>query len=448
MAAGLPQSRCRLFQHLLFSLWALQGGLVTSNPGVKVTQQPPVVSKRQGETLELSCGVNQVNWFFYWYRQQPGEPKLQYFGTFSTYSSDLEDDTKSSLDSRLSGKRKGNETTLYLKDLQLSDTGLYLCASKDTVTVAASVTVTKLTTKQYCFKAEMAAGLPQSRCGLFQHLLFSLWTLQGGLVTSTSGVEVTQHPTLANKRQGETLELSCDVHQKTYHYYCAAPKYASPSESKVGRRARKEPSRRAGSSWEDFARGAREAAVLCEQAYFADTGTQLIVEDENCQRSQPTVHLLGPVCHKDHVTLVCVAQGFPYEWPIDVSWKRDAQEVTRLSFATDPVRTLNGTCNFGVSSRLSMTAAEWQERHVYSCHVRQGNIAEAEESMEREPSQQPGVEERIPSHKRHSAQASTVLEFQSSLHTGQLIFLLLVVKSFAYGTALGIYTACKKKTGL
>ncbi|CAI5762948.1 Ig lambda-2 chain C region [Podarcis lilfordi] len=301
----------------------------------------------------------------------------------------------------------------------------------------------------------MAAGLPQSRCGLFQHLLFSLWALQGGLVTSnpgvkvtqhpsvvskrqglvtsTSGVEVTQHPPLANKWQGETLELSCDVHQNTYHYYCAAPKDASPSESKEGRRARKEPSRRAGSSREDFARGAREAAVLCEQAYFADTGTQLIVEDENCQRSQPTVHLLGPVCHKDHVTLVCVAQGFPYEWPIDVSWKRDAQEVTHLSFATDPVRTLNGTCNFGVSSRLSMTAAEWQERHVYSCHVRQGNITEAEESMEREPSQQP---------------ASTVLEFQSSLHTGQLIFLLLVVKSFAYGTALGIYTACKKKTGL
>uniref|UniRef100_A0A670HSF7 Ig-like domain-containing protein n=1 Tax=Podarcis muralis TaxID=64176 RepID=A0A670HSF7_PODMU len=218
MAAGLPQSRCRLFQHLLFSLWALQG----------VTQQPPVVSKRQGETLELSCGVNQVNWFFYWYRQQPGEPKLQYFGTFSTYSSDLEDDTKSSLDSRLSGKRKGNETTLYLKDLQLSDTGIF----------------------------------------------------GGGRVLPMHG---------------------------------------------------------------------------------------------------PTVHLLGPVCHKDHVTLVCVAQGFPYEWPIDVSWKRDAQEVTRLSFATDPVRTLNGTCNFGVSSRLSMTAAEWQERHVYSCHVRQGNIAEAEE---------------------------------------------------------------------
>uniref|UniRef100_A0A670HSE4 Ig-like domain-containing protein n=1 Tax=Podarcis muralis TaxID=64176 RepID=A0A670HSE4_PODMU len=220
MAAGLPQSRCRLFQHLLFSLWALQG-LVTSNPGVKVTQQPPVVSKRQGETLELSCGVNQVNWFFYWYRQQPGEPN------------DLEDDTKSSLDSRLSGKRKGNETTLYLKDLQLSDTGLYLCASKDTVTVAASVTC---------------------------------------------------------------------------HFI-----------------------------------------------------------------PQPIRECL------DHVTLVCVAQGFPYEWPIDVSWKRDAQEVTRLSFATDPVRTLNGTCNFGVSSRLSMTAAEWQERHVYSCHVRQGNIAEAEE---------------------------------------------------------------------
>ncbi|XP_032997880.1 uncharacterized protein LOC117042408 [Lacerta agilis] len=339
----------------------------------------------------------------------------------------------------------------------------------------------------------MAAGLPQSCCGLFQHLLFSLWALQGGLVTSISGVEVTQHPPQANKWQGETLELSCDVHQNYYHYYwyrqrpgeitlehlgtvystadkleempkndlnsrLSGKRVASPSETKEGRRAREEPFRRAGSSREDFARGAREAAVLCEQAYFADTGTQLIVKglislgllliicphgtkktsspfaDETCQSSQPTVHLLGPVCHKDYVTLVCVAQGFPYAWPIDVSWKRDGQEVTLFSVATDPVRTLDSApCNFGVSSRLTMTAAAWQERHVYSCHVRQGNIAEAEESMEREPSQQ---------------SASTVLELQSSLHTGQIIFLLLVVKSFAYGTALGIYTACKKKTGL
>ncbi|XP_053253268.1 uncharacterized protein LOC128417775 [Podarcis raffonei] len=374
MAAGLPQCRCGLFQHLLFSLWVLQGGLVTSISGVEVTQHPPLANKRQGETLELSCDVHQNTYHYYWYRQLPGEINLEHLGTIYSTADKLEEIPKNDLNSRLSGKRFGTKVYLYLKGLQLTDSGQYLCASRDTVIVAAPGAVIK----------------PNNNTSL------------DVLLRNTSSL--------------------------------AAPKDASPSESKEGRRARKEPSRRAGSSREDFARGAREAAVLCEQAYFADTGTQLIVEDENCQRSQPTVHLLGPVCHKDHVTLVCVAQGFPYEWPIDVSWKRDGQEVTRLSFATDPVRTLNnGTCNFGVSSRLRMTAAEWQERHVYSCHVRQGNIAEAEESMEREPSQQP---------------ASTVSEFQSSLHTGQLIFLLLVVKSFAYGTALGIYTACKKKTGL
>lgn len=35
-------------------------------------------------------------------------------------------------------------------------------------------------------------------------------------------------------------------------------------------------------------------------------------------------------------------------------------------------------------------------------------------------------------------------EIELSLQAGQLIFLLLTVKSFAYGTVLAIYTTCRK----
>uniref|UniRef100_A0A670HQS2 Ig-like domain-containing protein n=1 Tax=Podarcis muralis TaxID=64176 RepID=A0A670HQS2_PODMU len=238
MAAGLPQSRC-------------------SNPGVKVTQQPPVVSKRQGETLELSCGVNQVNWFFYWYRQQPGEPKLQYFGTFSTYI----------------GKRSRPPSGW-------GESG------EGALTSTATPPATP----------------------------FSLFPIRTRLIRSLLRVGRRQRTQMGSNRGGNQIGFSPTQGTKS-----------NPPPALV-------------------------TLLLPPFSILLKKTTQIASEG-----------------------------GFPYEWPIDVSWKRDAQEVTRLSFATDPVRTLNGTCNFGVSSRLSMTAAEWQERHVYSCHVRQGNIAEAEE---------------------------------------------------------------------
>uniref|UniRef100_A0A670HSV8 Ig-like domain-containing protein n=1 Tax=Podarcis muralis TaxID=64176 RepID=A0A670HSV8_PODMU len=226
--------------------------------------------------------------------------------------------------------------------------------------------------------------------------------------TPVSGVKVTQHPPLANKPEGETVELSCnvDVDNYQFYWYQQRPGHTNlkqlgvikPFTISEGDTLEEKPGGEIDSRLSGK-RDGRTANLILKGLQLNDTGLYLCASKDTVTVglgqpssgcSLPTVHLLGPVCHKDHVTLVCVAQGFPYEWPIDVSWKRDAQEVTRLSFATDPVRTLNGTCNFGVSSRLSMTAAEWQERHVYSCHVRQGNIAEAEESMEREPSQQPG----------------------------------------------------------
>ncbi|CAI5762947.1 V-set and immunoglobulin domain-containing protein 2-like [Podarcis lilfordi] len=152
MAAGLPQSHCGLFHHLLFSLWALQGGLRTSVSGVKVTQHPPLANKPEGETVKLSCNVDVDNYQFYWYQQRPGHTNLKQLGVIKPFTSGegdtLEEKPGGEINSRLSGKRDGRTANLILEGLQLNDTGLYLCASKDTVTVAAPGAVTKLTTKQ------------------------------------------------------------------------------------------------------------------------------------------------------------------------------------------------------------------------------------------------------------------------------------------------------------
>uniref|UniRef100_A0A8C6V6T7 Ig-like domain-containing protein n=1 Tax=Naja naja TaxID=35670 RepID=A0A8C6V6T7_NAJNA len=93
--------------------------------------------------------------------------------------------------------------------------------------------------------------------------------------------------------------------------------------------------------------------------------------DPKCDdQPRPSVILLSPVCHKKRITLVCLAQGFHYEWPLDVIWERDGQKITRLSSATEPVRK-EGECNFATASRLSVLAEEWQKGHNYSCHVNQ-----------------------------------------------------------------------------
>ncbi|XP_062823237.1 immunoglobulin heavy constant mu [Anolis carolinensis] len=155
-------------------------------------------------------------------------------------------------------------------------------------------------------------------------------------------------------------------------------------------------------------------------------------DDPECEneRGNPSLVLLGPTCHKKSITLVCLAHGFSYAWPLDVIWKRDGQAVPRFSAATEEPKA-EGKCSFGIASRLSIATSEWKEGHTYSCHVRQADIADVKDEMTSESRQK---------------SKSGLSEMQLSLRTGQFIFLLLAVKSFAYGTALGIYTACKKKS--
>lgn len=167
--------------------------------------------------------------------------------------------------------------------------------------------------------------------------------------------------------------------------------------------------------------------------YFADTGTQVLVEDPACQKPdlpKPSATLLGPACHDGRVfTLVCVAQDFPYAWPLDVRWQNEAgEELPRLAMATEPVRPTEGSCSFGIASRLSLLATEWQKGHKYSCHVYQGNVSVDSDSLGS-------------SHMRLQGGLS---EMELGLRTGQLIFLLLTIKSFVYGAALAVYTTCWK----
>uniref|UniRef100_A0A8D2LGC2 Ig-like domain-containing protein n=1 Tax=Varanus komodoensis TaxID=61221 RepID=A0A8D2LGC2_VARKO len=133
-------------------------GLAGSDSGVQVQQAPSLVSRRQNELLQLNCSVNQANYYFYWYHQLPGQTALQLLGWFGIDDNHLQE-PKQELKERLSGKRDGKVTHLELKSLQQDDSGLYLCASKYTVTPAG--TGTQLLVKG---RAEPAALLMTPAC--------------------------------------------------------------------------------------------------------------------------------------------------------------------------------------------------------------------------------------------------------------------------------------------
>ncbi|KAK9410303.1 hypothetical protein NXF25_001478 [Crotalus adamanteus] len=157
----------------------------------------------------------------------------------------------------------------------------------------------------------------------------------------------------------------------------------------------------------------------------------LEVGDPNCDdQPSPSVVLLSPLCHKKRVTLVCLVQGFHYEWPLDVIWERDGKKIERLSFATEPVKQ-EGKCNFATASRLSVLAEEWQKGHNYSCHVNQIG-QEVGDSVKSSPDHQ-------------TESPSGISEVQLTLYAGHFIFLLLGAKSLVYSVILGIYKFYRKK---
>ncbi|XP_053108539.1 uncharacterized protein LOC128326179 [Hemicordylus capensis] len=180
----------------------------------------------------------------------------------------------------------------------------------------------------------------------------------------------------------------------------------------------------------------RGGSAVAYQAYFAKKGTQVLVEDPKCEnfKQQPTALLLGPSFHKNRITLVCLARGFTNPWPVDVLWKKDGEAVPHLAVATDEAKS-DGDCSFSVVSRLSVSAAEWQGGHTYSCQASQ--LEQKTKPVEKDGAKLSSEE----------AQLTDPFKLQLTLREGQLIFLLLVIKSFAYGTVLTIYTVYREKTG-
>uniref|UniRef100_A0A803TK97 Ig-like domain-containing protein n=1 Tax=Anolis carolinensis TaxID=28377 RepID=A0A803TK97_ANOCA len=220
-----------------------------------VIQEPPFASFSQGKELTFNCSHSESgSYHFFWYQLQH-LGTLQYFT--DTWTEEFSHEPKNWLEAKWLGVGK-KEMILHLENLQAGDTGLYLCAARDTVR-----------------EARTGAGTKQSP-----------------------------------RKEGTT---SAD----------------------------------------------NSASIINTQSHSVEPKS---------------------------ITLVCLAHGFSYAWPLDVIWKRDGQAVPRFSAATEEPKA-EGKCSFGIASRLSIATSEWKEGHTYSCHVRQADIADVKDEMTSESRQ-------------------------------------------------------------
>uniref|UniRef100_A0A670YYN5 Ig-like domain-containing protein n=1 Tax=Pseudonaja textilis TaxID=8673 RepID=A0A670YYN5_PSETE len=219
-------------------------------------------------------------------------------------------------------------------------------------------------------------------------MLWAPWTL----LLPGSALTVTQTPSFVSDSTGQNISFECSVDNKDYHFYWyrqlpgktqlevlgslftySAELEDIPSELKArlkGKGSKSDNSRKM--SLDLFKLQANDTGLyLCAAVYTVkEKGTGKTVSVAGQGEPQPRVVLLSPLCHKKSINLVCLAQGFHYEWPLDVIWERDGQKINRLSSATEPIKK-QGECNFATASRMRVLAEEWQQGHNYSCHVNQ-----------------------------------------------------------------------------
>uniref|UniRef100_A0A803SRJ4 Ig-like domain-containing protein n=1 Tax=Anolis carolinensis TaxID=28377 RepID=A0A803SRJ4_ANOCA len=223
---------------------------------------------------------------------------------------------------------------------------------------------------------------------------------------SDSAVTVTQEPLLTSLLQQEKLTIKCSVNSQNYNFlwYRQLPGKIELQvlgnlysyESKLADVDSTLDARLSG-EWLDS--GKEKMNLHLQSLQPGDTGLYLLLYFERgglpfdhlsksnvSEQGNPSLVLLGPTCHKKSITLVCLAHGFSYAWPLDVIWKRDGQAVPRFSAATEEPKA-EGKCSFGIASRLSIATSEWKEGHTYSCHVRQADIADVKDEMTSESRQ-------------------------------------------------------------
>ncbi|XP_016849905.1 uncharacterized protein LOC103278904 [Anolis carolinensis] len=148
MAATLSWCCSRAFEPCSqFSYFVVWFAVLASASATTVTQEPLFASFLQGQKLSFSCSHSTTSSYdFYWYRQLPGKTELQHLGTLQyftdTWTEEFSHEPKNWLEAKWLGVGK-KEMILHLENLQAGDTGLYLCAARDTVREARTGAGTK-----------------------------------------------------------------------------------------------------------------------------------------------------------------------------------------------------------------------------------------------------------------------------------------------------------------
>ncbi|CAI5762945.1 T-cell receptor alpha chain V region 2B4 [Podarcis lilfordi] len=150
----------------------------------------------------LNCSHSESSPYnFFWYRQLPGKKELQHIGSLFEYNEKLTESEE-----WLSGNwlEKGKRMSLELQGPQPSDTGLYLCAVRDTVKQAGTAAGAKpsASIKQPQLLPRAAGTLPIShKCSLTSHNQWAYWchhlhqghTAQGAVQRNSPDVRCAQH---------------------------------------------------------------------------------------------------------------------------------------------------------------------------------------------------------------------------------------------------------------
>uniref|UniRef100_A0A9J8BT28 Ig-like domain-containing protein n=1 Tax=Cyprinus carpio carpio TaxID=630221 RepID=A0A9J8BT28_CYPCA len=154
--------------------------------------------------------------------------------------------------------------------------------------------------------------------------------------------------TITGDAEKEALTVSNLTAQDSSTYYCAA----SHSE-------------------------ARTVVTNYDPAYFGN-GTKLTVLDPDVTITEPTLKILNTTRCKEKVTLVCVAENF-YPDHVSIKWTLGDKEITE-DVATDPYATKDeNTKMFNISSRLKVSKKEFTPKNTFRCTVTFNNSTHVSE---------------------------------------------------------------------
>ncbi|NXA01040.1 LV1 protein, partial [Nesospiza acunhae] len=101
---------------------------------VAVTQQPPEMSAKVGETIRITCSGGSSNYYGWFQQKVPGS------GPVTVIYRDT--NRPSGIPSRFSGSYSGSTATLTITGVQAKDEAVYFCGGQDSSSYAGEVTKT------------------------------------------------------------------------------------------------------------------------------------------------------------------------------------------------------------------------------------------------------------------------------------------------------------------